>query len=251
MITEKVFFPNNLGQRLAGKIYRGDVPSRRGVIFCHGLFSTKDGYKITSLAGDMVAAGFTLLAFDFSFVGESGGRLEDLSVLQEVRDLECAVEFFLGRGIDELHLMGSSMGGVVSLLYCGGRPAPVKSLILVATPLDLRLLLEKNAGIPGPEDLPAEGSTSIDGISIRNSFFREAMALDVAGAAAAVRAPALIMHGAGDSVVDVADACRLAALLKGDRKLVIVSDGDHHLTRPADIARLRREVLLHLADAGS
>lgn len=250
MNSEAVFFPNNLGQRLAGRIYRGDVFSRRGVIFCHGLFSTKDGYKITSLAGDIVVAGYTLLTFDFSFVGESGGRIEDLSVLQEVKDLESAAAYFLGLGIDELHLMGSSMGGVVSLLHLSGSGAAVKSLTLIATPADLRKLLEENTGIPDLGGLPADGATAIDGISIGNSFFREAMEIDVAAAAAAVTAPALIVHGARDEVVHVSDAVRLAALLKGDRKLVIVSDGDHHLTRPADIARLRDEVLFHLAKTG-
>ncbi len=250
MNTEPVRFTNNLGQRIAGRICRGDIPSRRGVIFCHGLFSTKDGYKITSLAEDIVAAGYTLLTFDFSFVGESDGKLEDLSVLQEVKDLECAAAFFLGSGIDELHLVGSSMGGAVSLLYCAGSGVAVKSLTLIATPLNLKKLLEDNTGIRDMAALPEDGVTSIDGISIKNGFFREAALVDLTEAAAGVEAPALIVHGARDRVVNVTDAYLLAALLKGDRKLVIVSDGDHHLTRPADIARLREELLFHLARRG-
>ena len=248
--TEKVFFSNSRGARLSGRIYSAEGGENKGVIFCHGLFSTKDGYKITSLAEDIVAAGYTLLTFDFSFVGESDGKIEDLSVLQEVKDLECAAAFFLGSGIDELHLVGSSMGGAVSLLYCAGSGVSVKSLTLIATPLDLRRLLEDNTGIRDMAALPEDGVTSIDGISIKNGFFREAARIDLTEAAAGVEAPALIVHGARDRVVNVTDAYLLAALLKGDRKLVIVSDGDHHLTRPADIALLRDELLFHLAQRG-
>ncbi len=121
MIKENVFFNNDRGVRIAGRIFRNDVPSRRGIVFSHGLFSTKDGYKITSLAGDIVRSGFTLLAYDFSFVGESGGRMEELSVLSggQGPGVRHSI-FFMQWGIDELHLMGSSMGGVVSLLYLAG-----------------------------------------------------------------------------------------------------------------------------------
>jgi len=132
MITEKVAFPNNLGRGLAGKVYRGGSPSPRGVIFSHGLFSTKDGYKITNLAERIVGAGFDLLAFDFSFSGESGGNIGDLSIHQEVRDLDAAAGFFRGRGIAELHLMGSSMGGLVSLLFASEGTINIASLTLVA-----------------------------------------------------------------------------------------------------------------------
>jgi len=100
MIVEDVNFKNGRGQSLAGRIYREEAASGSGVIFCHGMFSNKDGYKITRMAGDIAAAGFTLLTFDFSFTGESGSAISELSIIQEVDDLECAVEYFRRYGID-------------------------------------------------------------------------------------------------------------------------------------------------------
>jgi hypothetical protein len=94
MSVEEITFENNLNKRLSGRIYRPDKPGDTGVVFSHGLFSSKDGYKITRLAGDIVSSGHALMAFDFSFSGESGGSISDISVLQEVADLAAAVRFF-------------------------------------------------------------------------------------------------------------------------------------------------------------
>ncbi len=247
MIKEKIFFPNNIGRGLAGTVCRSANPSRRGVVFSHGLFSTREGAKITGLACRIAGAGYNLLTFDFSFSGESGGNIEDLSIFQEVRDLEAAVGFFQRRGIDRLHLMGSSMGGLVSLLYASEKPRGIASIILIAAPLDVQKLLIHGAGIADPASLPEEGKTSIDGVFIRNGFFREAMSIDAAGAAGKITAPVLVFHGARDAVVPVADAYRMMELLAGDRKLIVIADGDHQLTRPSDIDRLGDELLFHLA----
>ena len=37
--------------------------------------------------------------------------------MQEVNDLKHAADFFIEYGIKNIHLMGSSMGGAVSILY--------------------------------------------------------------------------------------------------------------------------------------
>ena len=68
MIIENVQFTNDKNQKIAARIYYKEAITKTGVIFCHGLFSGKDGYKITRLAGDIVNAGYTLFTFDFSFV---------------------------------------------------------------------------------------------------------------------------------------------------------------------------------------
>lgn len=249
MKTESFYFNNAAGSRLSARLYFPEKETKRCVIFCHGLFSNKDGYKITRLADDIVEAGFALFTFDFSCVGQSDGEMENLSVLQEARDLESAVEWCRNRGFEELHLFGSSMGALVCLLYAQTCIEPIASISLIAPPLNLQGLYETAAGIGDLNALPDDGKTCIDGISLKNAFFKEALAIFPEDAAQSITVPVLIIHGAKDEVVDVTNAYRLMQLLKGTRTLTVIGDGDHNLTRAEDIQVIKRELLHHITNA--
>ncbi|HSV96369.1 MAG TPA: alpha/beta fold hydrolase [Spirochaetota bacterium] len=243
MKIEEVTFQNNRGARLDGRIHHPDGPSRGGVVFCHGLFSSKDAYKIVNLSGEITAAGFTLLAFDFSFVSAMPGSFRDFSIYQEVCDLESAASFLLERGVSSLHLAGSSMGGVVALLFAASRPAFLRSLTLIATPVDLSNLLATLSGSVDFKNLPKGGTTTIDGIPIHNEFFHEALSLDMQEAMRSVSVPVLVIHGARDAVVDVQNAHLLEDSLVAENRVILVPDGDHNLTRKEDIRLLRSAII--------
>ncbi|HNV47286.1 MAG TPA: alpha/beta hydrolase [Spirochaetota bacterium] len=248
MTAERVEFRNGRNQRIAGRLHRADPPASAGAIFCHGLFSTKDGYKITRLADDIRAAGLTLLAFDFSFVGESEGRIEDLSIEQEVDDLACAVRFMRGQGFTRVHLIGSSMGGTVSVLYAARHADSVDSLVLIATPVDLPGLLYRMTGMRDTDRLPEEGATVVQGIAINNRFFREIGALDPRGALPGISAPVLVIHGECDDVVDPENARRIVSGVRGEARLVNIPDGDHNLVRDEDLVVIRANLIEWLRD---
>jgi len=243
MIVEKIQFCNNLNQRLFGKIYKSERETGVGVVFSHGLFSNKDGYKITRLAQDIVASGHALLTFDFSFSGESGSNIADISLKQEVNDLACAVDYFKARGIRTLHLMGSSMGALVSLLYASLGRTTVTSLILIATPVDIKRIFLSGSGNAGIDSYPENGSTTIDDVSIKNTFFRELFDIDIIDAIKKVEAPVLAIHGGRDAVVGPGNVILLEKYLLKRLKKIIIEDGDHDLTRDSDMDILRNAIV--------
>ncbi|MCU0846524.1 MAG: alpha/beta hydrolase [Spirochaetes bacterium] len=241
MKAEKIIFKNGKNQELFGRLYIPEAEQGKCVIFSHGLFSSKDGYKITRLAGDIVSEGFFLLAFDFSFSGESGNNIADISIRQEVDDLKSAVAFMRDAGADDIHLMGSSMGAAVTILYASEYAYRPSSLISIAAPMDLAGI-SREAGIEDPGSLPPEGTACIDGIRLKNAFFREIMNIDMKAAAARIDCPVLIIHGALDSVVNARNAEILEETLKRGSRKFIVDDGDHNLSREEDIRSLSREI---------
>lgn len=239
MEARAISFVNDRGWLLQGRLY-GPTDAAAGLIFSHGLFSNKDGYKITRLAGPIAAAGYMLMAFDFSCAGEGARPIVELSIAQEVADLAAAVSFFRREtGLSRVHLMGSSMGGAVSLLQTARDSSAVASLITIAAPVDLRRLIVDGAGIVDPDALPEGGSTSLEGIPINNAFFREAARIDVAAALGAITAPVLVIHGGCDEVVNASNARVIERTVAGPCTVRIIDDGDHALTRDSDIAVLR------------
>lgn len=184
-----------------------------------------------------------MLTFDFSFVGESEGKISDLSIIQEIEDLKSAIEFFLGLGIKKLHIIGSSMGGVVTLLLKWNPDYKISTRTLIATPIDLIKLLIINTGITNVDALPDGSMTEVEGVKIKNGFFKEVNKLDINNAITTVRIPTLVIHGGKDKVVDVSDAVSLDRKLNTIKKLVIMPDGDHNLTGESDIALMKKEII--------
>lgn len=242
-MKEDVIFYNNKDQKIAGRIYKPAATSRNGVIFCHGLFSSKDAYKIVNMADDIVKAGFELLTFDFSFVGESGGDFREFSILQEVEDLRSAVNYFRGRNISAINLIGSSMGGAVSLLFASENPGVIKSLTLIATPVKMPGLLNKINPALDINSIPADGMSYIEGVQVNNKFFIEASSIDTIKSVQAIKIPTLIIHGKKDAVVDFSNATLIYDLLKIEKKLVSIDDGEHNLTRSSDISILKENII--------
>lgn len=241
MITENFTFRNMAGIELSARIYSPDSPCDRGVIFSHGLYSSKDGYKIKKMAEGIVLCGYTLMTFDFTFAGESPGNITDISVLEEVNDLVSAIDLFRKRGIRKLHLMGSSMGAAVSVL-AGSRPGErFESLILIATPLDLLGI------IPGmtPEKvdlLEPYGYTSVQGIKLKNSFFRELKDINMVRAVQGINAPVILFHGGMDEVVKFSNHEAFMSNIKTEALPFVIPDGDHNLTRETDIEFMMQRI---------
>jgi pimeloyl-ACP methyl ester carboxylesterase len=250
MTVEEINFTTSTGRSLSGRLYASGADGDTGIIFSYGLFANKDGYKITRLAPDLAASGYRVLAFDFSYATGSGGDISDLSLLQEVEDLSAAIAFARGRGFRNIHLMGSSMGAAVTLLYASRGDDSIRSLILIATPVDIRTLLIDGAGIADAGSLPEDGTTAIDGIPIKNAFFREIGRIDMEEAVSKIRVPVLAFHGGRDSVVDPENAELLEEYLETYVKTVVIDDGDHNLTRDMDIRLMKESITEWLAGDG-
>jgi pimeloyl-ACP methyl ester carboxylesterase len=246
MIVERVEFHNNLNQRLIGRLYKKGSGTNSGVVFSHGLFSNKDGYKITRLAGDIVSTGKQLLTFDFSFSGESGGSIKQLSMLQEVGDLASAVDYMKGLGMQKIHLMGSSMGAAVTLVYASENRNGIASLILIATPVDLKGIFLSDTGLTDVDSIPENGYAIIDGKPVRKEFFREVNSIDMPGALNKISVPVLAIHGGRDETVDPGNVELLGKYLGKGLKKIIIPDGDHSLTRDSDLEILRSEIVAWL-----
>ena len=103
--------------------------SKKTVVFLHGLFSDKRGTKSQYLANYCRKKNYSFLCFDFRGHGMSSGNFTDYGVGDWYKDL-CNVIKSLK--INNIILIGSSMGGWVAMLYALRFPKKVKKLIGIA-----------------------------------------------------------------------------------------------------------------------
>jgi dipeptidyl aminopeptidase/acylaminoacyl peptidase len=235
---ERVGFPSRRGNRLVGIVHAatGATAAHGGVILCHGMESTKEGTKHKLLGERLSRRGFDVLRFDFSYVGESEGEFEDLSVRGEVEDLAGAWAFLRARVSGPIGILGSSMGGTVALLFAASEPT-VAALATIAAVADLRRMLAELR----PAEIDrwrTDGVFALAGIRLKKTFLEDVETLDVLAACRSVRCPAFVAHGDADLVVPLSDGEAIAAALGGEHRLKIYPGADHRFSKPSDLEEM-------------
>lgn len=228
------------GVRLAGVLHLppavtalAGVPA---VVLCHGMESTKDGTKHQALAARLPTLGYACLRFDFSYVGESEGRFEDLTISGEVEDLAGACDTLWAEGVTRIGLVGSSLGGAVAVVYAGAEPR-VDALVTFAA-------VARPAGIVARMDPAAVDAWRRRGYReestgrLGRAFLDDLERVDVLGAARRTRAATLVLHGEADRVVPVDDAYALFEALPEPKELAVTPGCDHRYSAPAHLAEL-------------
>jgi putative redox protein len=239
--TEAVTMTSRRGIRLAGVLHvpetSRDFTALPAIILCHGMESTKEGTKHQALAARLTALGYVCLRFDFSYVGESGGRFEDLTISGEVEDLGGAVDFLASRGTTRFGVIGSSLGGTVAVLFAGDEPRVRALVTIAAVALPLGIVRRMD-----PAAVAAWRQTGVrvaeGGGTLRRDFLDDLERVDVLGAARRLTAATLVTHGDDDQVVPVADAHALFAALPEPKALAITPRCDHRYSDPAHLEEL-------------
>lgn len=237
------FFTSSHGQRLA---YRYHAPGEgsRTFVWLSGFKSDMNGTKVVALERWAATAGHGFLAFDYSGHGASEGAFEEGTISRWRQDTLDAIDA-LSSG--PLVLVGSSMGGWMALLAALARPGRVSGMALVAPAPDFT---EKLMWAGLPEEARAEilekGYTSrpsdyYEPYRITRTLIEDGRDWQLLDAPLDITCPVRILQGMCDDDVPWRHAERLvAALTTPDVTLTLVKDGDHRLSRDADILRLQR-----------
>ena len=228
------------GNTVACATTAGRAPT---VAFLGGFRSDMTGTKAIALETWARKEGRAYVRFDYLGQGQSSGRFED-GTLGRWLDDSLAVLDQLTTG--KLVLVGSSMGGWLSLLAARARPERLAGLVLIAAAPDFteRMLLK---GL-SPEErtrLQREGRLERPSrYSPEPSVFtwklieegRQHLLLDKK---LSLPCPVRLLHGQSDPDVPWEYSLQIANHLEApDVITTLIKGGDHRLSTPADIARL-------------
>lgn len=229
------------GRRIAHRFTQGSENDGAPVlVFLPGYMSDMAGSKATALLDRAKATGRACLLLDYSGCGQSGGAFAD-GTLSRWRDEVLALVSARCEGRPVV-LVGSSMGGWLMLLVALALDERAKGLIGIAAAPDFtawgfddaqhallatgEVLYEANPY--GPEPTPTHPGFWADGQA--NLLLDSEIALDC---------PVRLLHGQQDADVPWEIALKLAAALcSADVQVTLIKDGDHRLSREADIALL-------------
>ncbi len=233
-------------RRIAFRFTAGSGPA---LVFLPGYKSDMAGGKACALFDWAKARGRACLLLDYSGCGMSDGEFAD-GTLSRWREEVLALVAAQCPG--PVVLIGSSMGGWLMLLSALAIPGQVAGLVGIAPAPDFtdwgtdeadkaklaagETIFEENPY--GPEPTPTHPGFWADGQA--NRLLDREIALDC---------PVRLLHGQCDPDVPCDVSLRLAAALRSaDVQTVLIKDGDHRLSRDADLALLLRTVAALPAD---
>jgi len=179
-----------------------------------------EGAKALALDAFAEERGLSILRFDYSGTGSSGGKFEDGTLALWLEEALAVVDQ-LTEG--QVILVGSSMGGWIALHLALLRPDRVHSLIGIAAAPDFT-----NWGFADGEAAVANG--------IGRGFWESGQELLLLDRPIGIDCPVRLLHGELDPDVPLDIAFRLMhALRSSDVQLNVLKGGGHRLSEPHEI----------------
>lgn len=227
--------------------YRRTVGKGPGVVFLPGFMSDMEGGKATALEAWCQREGRAFVRFDYQGHGVSEGKFTEGTIGLWAQDAIAVIDRLTeGPQI----IVGSSMGGWISLLAAKARPGRIKGLVGLAAAPDFtvrmwnedfddvtRAEVEQNGFMLracdyGDDPYTITKDLITDGWN--NRLLAAPIHLDI---------PVRLIQGTEDPDVPWQTAQQIADRITGDDvEVILVPGGDHRLSRNLDLKRLCRVV---------
>ena len=217
------------------------------IVFLGGFMSDMEGSKATFLEAHARDTGQAFLRFDYSGHGLSSGEFKDGAIGDWLADARAVIE---AKTDGPLILVGSSMGGWISLLLCKTLSDRVAGLVTIAAAPDFtedsmwagfddaqKTMLESEGVVLLPSDYgdpyPITKRLIEDGRE--NLVMRSPMCFDF---------PVRMLQGTEDTAVTRETALRLLDHIKADdMQLTFVKGGDHSLSSTDNLRLIWSKVM--------
>ena len=250
-MAEPQFLNTAQGRKLAWNRFSGREP---GVVFLGGLRSDMTGTKAVHLEDWARRSGRAFLRFDYSGHGQSSGDFTDGCIGDWAEDAAAAItELTDGPQV----LVGSSMGGWISLLLAKRMPDRVAGLVTIAGAPDFTedgmwgTWSDDQRRICMETGHLALASDYGDDMIITRRMIEDGRNQLVLRTPLTLGVPVRLLQGTADADVPMAVALRLLDHLQGDDvRLELVKGADHRFSDLACLATITRAVEEVLAAAG-
>ena len=194
----------------------------------------------------LAAAGFAVLRYDLTGLGNSQGDFSQTNFSSNRADLRAAAAFLEQRIAPPDFLIGHSFGGACSLSLANELDS-VRAIASLASPSDTAHLADLLARMDPEIEVRGTGSVTIGGrdYMIRRQMLEDFRQFDLPAELRQLSKPVLLFHSPVDETLGFEHALRLYSLLtqrgEGDAppspaSLICLDAADHLLVRePADI----------------
>jgi putative redox protein len=236
MNFEKIEFENESGYRLSGRL---ELPADRHphnyAVFAHCFTCSKNFSATRNISRALTGAGYGVLRFDFTGLGDSEGDFGDTNFSGNVEDLLAAIDYLSDHYKAPTLMIGHSLGGA-AVIYASAKAKSIQAIATIGTPSDTKHV----AHLFGDQiEAIVENGEAVVELSgrpfkIKEQFLRNINEQMVQKTLAELRKPILICHSPQDNTVGIEHAEKLYRAAIHPKSFVSLDGADHLLTNKAD-----------------
>ncbi len=233
----KFTFKNRAGLNLTANLEKPDSGAIRATaLFAHCFTCGRDIRGAREITRALAKAGFAVLRFDFTGLGESEGDFADTSFSSNLDDLEDAAGWLSDHLRAPSLLVGHSLGGA-AMLAVVERLNSTRALVTLGAPSTPVNVL-RQFGQEGLEAIRQEGCAVVElagrSFRIRQDFIEDAQSHDLEARLQNLDRALLVMHSPLDKVVSIEHAQRIFIAAKHPKSFISLDQADHLLSSTED-----------------
>ncbi len=232
---KKFEFEGSQGHKLSARLDEAKDNPRAYALFAHCFTCTKDIFAAGRIAKALTENNISVVRFDFTGLGSSGGDFANTNFTSNVDDLLKAANFMTENFEAPQILIGHSLGGAAVLVAANKMPT-VKAVTTIGAPADSKHVAhhfkEKR------EEILEKGEAEVCLVGrpfkIKKQFIDDIENQNMIEAISKLDKALMIMHGPFDQTVGIENAGRIFSAAKHPKSYISLDDADHLLTRRED-----------------
>jgi len=233
--SKRVEFSGALGETLAARLEMPAGPPHAYALFAHCFSCSKDIHAASRISRRLAQAGFAVLRFDFTGLGQSEGDFANTNFSSNIQDLVKAGEFLAEQYEAPALMVGHSLGGAAVIAAAAHLPS-VRAIATLGAPADAAHV--RHAFHPSIAEIEDKGVAEVmlggRPFCIRKQFLDDLEDHTLEDAVSALKPALLIAHSPTDNIVGVENATRLFRAARHSRSYLDLDGADHLLSDPAD-----------------
>jgi uncharacterized OsmC-like protein/esterase/lipase len=236
MDLQKVSFQNNENQTLAGRL---ELPANQHphnfAIFAHCFTCSKNLIAVKNVSRALTSAGFGVLRFDFTGLGESEGDFENTNFSGNVEDLIAAAQYLKKAYKAPSLLIGHSLGGAAAIFAAAQLPE-IKAVATINSPSDPKHVrhLIKNSVSEITETGKARVELSGRPFTIKKHFLDDLEKQQLNAVVNKFNKAILILHSPQDKLVGINNAEEIYMAAHHPKSFISLDGADHLLGKKED-----------------
>ena len=236
MNIHKVSFTNKDEEQLAGRLELPlDQKPHNFVIFAHCFTCTKNLTAVKNVGRALTNAGFGVLRFDFTGLGESEGEFENTNFSGNVDDLIEAANFLEENYQAPTLIIGHSLGGAAAI-FAASKLESIKAVAVINSPSDpshvMHLLKDSE------QEITKNGKARVNlggvDFTIKKQFLDDLENNTLKDVVSDLRKALLILHSPQDNTVGIKNAEKIYIAAHHPKSFVSLDGVDHLLSKKED-----------------
>jgi len=236
MNLQKIIFKNRDGVELVGRI---DLPTdqlaHNFVLFAHCFTCTKNLSAVKNISRSLTTAGFGVLRFDFTGLGESDGDFSDTNFSGNVEDLIAAAEYLEEHFTAPSLLIGHSLGGA-AIIIAASQLRSVKAVATVGAPSSPKHI--QHLLMNSLEEIESKGMAIVNlggrDFTIKKHFLDDLEVYSLPEVVKDMNKALLVMHSPQDITVAIKNAEEIYLAAHHPKSFVSLDGADHLLMKKED-----------------